>query len=873
MGKEAKKKLDFNPYGYGRAFTVNPNEEQLVTLYDLLEWTWGTREITFCDPMAGGGSMPFEALRFGLTVHANELNPVASVILKATLDYPARFGPSLVEDIRKYGNIWVERVRQRLEPFYPLADPNENIFAYLWARTVACPVTGKPVPLSPNWWLRKGADPIAARLIADPKEGRCRFEIVRGRVACEQAKPENGTIRRGTAISPWTGEVMDGDYIKREAQAGRMGQQLYAVGIKKAGDFNFRAPTIEDEAAYERAVQELKKRRPAWEAAGLVPNEPIPDGSKTSEPLRYGMSSWAELFSPRQLLAHLVILEELRRLSADPPATPKDRAAAVVTLLSFAIGKVINYSSRLCVWHAPRSTIANTFSKHDFAFCWSHGEFDASRNLLPWALEQVLDAYEGLARLLHPTASQPIFADRIDPPIQRLTVTRGNAQNLKAIPRGSIRLICVDPPYYDNVQYAELSDFFYVWMKRALSDVHPDLLGGFEVVPKDEEAVANPARFAPSKKKRELAEQDYENKMRACFQEMHRILADDGVLTVMFTHKKVEAWDTLGSSLVQAGFQVDASWPVHTESEHSLHQAKKNAAASTILLVCRKRLKAAAPVWWDDLKGKVRQIAREKATEFEKQGIQGVDLYISTFGPVLSIISENWPVLTSQTDPKTGEPLPLRPGEALDLAREEVVSLRKQGLLLGRTVEFDPVTDWYLLAWDTFRAEEFPADETRKLALALGLDLEQDVTREKRLVSKKSASVVLNLPTARRRRGMVDPDAESFPHLIDAVHTAMLVYDEEGAKACQRFVDRRGLRTDGRVKALVQALMEAIPTTRDKDGQFLQPEIATLDALRVLFWNDLPPPKEEEPPKVEEIRSLFPAEEEDAEEGGELEGE
>jgi putative DNA methylase len=251
-----------------------------------------------------------------------------------------------------------------------------------------------------------------------------------------------------------------------------------------------------------------------------------------------------------------------------------------------------------------------------------------------------------------------------------------------------------------------------------------------------------------------------------------------------------------------------------------------------------------------------------------------VDLYISTFGPVLSIISENWPVLTSQTDPKTGEPLPLRPGEALDLAREEVVNLRKQGLLLGRTVEFDPVTDWYLLAWDTFRAEEFPADEARKLALALGLDLERDVIREKRLVSKKSASVVLNLPTARRRRGMVDPDAESFPHLIDVVHTAMLVYDEEGAKACQRFVDRRGLRTDGRVKALVQALMEAIPATRDKDGQFLRPEMATLDALRVLFWDDLPPPKEEEPPKVTEIRSLFPTEEEeDAEEGDELEGE
>ena len=131
--KKENKKLNFNPYGYTRAFTINPSEEHLEQLYDLLEWTWGSREITFCDPMSGGGSIPFEALRYGLTVHANELNPVASVILKATLDYPARFGPSLVEDIKKYGKIWSDLVRDRLEPYFPLTRSDENIFCYLWA--------------------------------------------------------------------------------------------------------------------------------------------------------------------------------------------------------------------------------------------------------------------------------------------------------------------------------------------------------------------------------------------------------------------------------------------------------------------------------------------------------------------------------------------------------------------------------------------------------------------------------------------------------------------------------------------------------------------------------------------------------------------
>jgi adenine-specific DNA methylase len=865
--KRTGKATPGNKYGYPRAFTYNPTDDQLETLYNLLEWTWGTREITFCDPMAGGGSIPFEALRYGLTVHANELNPIASIILKATLDYPARFGLSLVEDIRKYGKIWCERVRDRLKPFYsphpPTPDGSLKGGIYLWARTVACPATGKPVPLSPNWWLRKGNDPMAVRLIADPKADRGRFEIVRGRTACERAKPDNGTIKRGSAVSPWTGDPIDGDYIKAEAQAGRMGQQLYAVEVYK-GYSDYRAPTAKDEAAYQRAVEELERRRPAWEAAGLIPSEDISDGSKTCEPKRYGMVRWHELFSPRQLLAHLVILEELDQLSQEIRKNlAPQRAEAVTTYLGLAADKCVDWSSRLTTWHPNRSVVGHTFQRHDFSLKWATAEFDASRNLLPWALDQVVDAYLGIAKLVYPVMET--LWGKVQAPIERLRITRLNAQSLSHLPQGAIKVICVDPPYYDNVQYAELSDFFYVWMKRSLGDVHPELLGTFELVPKDEEAVANPARFAFSKNKKELARQDYENKMQACFKEMHRVLADDGVLTVMFTHKQVEAWDTLGTALIRAGFRIDASWPVHTESEHSLHQAKKNAAASTILLVCRKRQKTSKPVWWDDLKTKVRERAREKAREFEQAGIRGVDLYISTFGPALSIISENWPVLTSQTDPKTGDPLPLKPGEALDLARQEVINLRKRGLLLGRSMEFDPITDWYLMAWDTFKAEEFPADEARKLALALGLDLERDIVRDKRLVTKKSASVVMNLPTARRKRDMVDPDAETFPHLIDALHTAMMIYDEEGSKACQRFVNRQGLRTDSRVKALVQAMMEAIPTTRDKDGKFLRPEMATLDALRLLFWEDLPAPKEEEPPKADQVRLLFPFEDDEEE--------
>jgi adenine-specific DNA methylase len=844
------------PYGYPRAFTYNPSEEQLEHLYDLLEWTWGSREITFCDPMSGGGSIPFEALRFGLTVHSNELNPVASVILKATLDYPARFGPTLCEDIRKYGMVWCEKVRKKLEPFFPLSKPDENIFAYLWARTVSCPTTGKLVPLSPLWWLQKGTTPIAVQVISNSQSDKCSFQIVQGKTACSKANPDKGTVKKGTGLSPWTGEAIDGDYIKSEAQAGRMGQQLYAVWVKGNKELPFRAPTKDDEVAIREATKYLEKQLREWEANDLIPHEPRKEGRADWACQIYGMTQWKDTYAPRQLLAMVTLVEALHEtMSVIRAELEPKRAEAVGTYLALAVDKAASFNSNQSRFDAERG-IRNAFERHDLSMKWSFAEFDASRNLATWVVDQALDAYGGIAALAK-APSKSLFGPGGTSPIDRLSFTNGVAQSLKTVESSSIRCITVDPPYYDNVNYADCSNYFYVWMKRTLGSTFPELFAT-ELANADDEAIMNVARFKDmGRKAKELAIRDYENKMAACFAEMFRILTDDGVLTVMFTHKQIEAWDTLGSGLVRAGFQIDSSWPIHTESEVSLHQAKKNSAASTIMLVCRKREKSSESVWWDDLKGKVRATARQKASEFEKQGIRGVDLYISTFGPVLSIISENWPVLTSETDPKTGDPLPLKPGEALDLAREEVINLRKQGLLLGRSVEFDPITDWYLMAWDAFRAQEFPADEARKLALALGLDLERDIIRDKKLVAKKSGTVVLSKPADRRKKNMVDDDVESFPHLIDALHTAMMIYDEEGSKACQVFIDRQGLRNDSRIKALVQATMEAIPKTRGKDGNFLRAEMTTLDALRALFWDDLPAPKEEEPPKLDLQRGLF----------------
>jgi len=852
--KERGIKLKEHPYGGApRAFSVSPSAEDLELMRDLLEYTWGERDLSVMDVTAGGGSIPFEALRYGFTTYANELNPVASVVLKATLDYPARFGLSLKYDIRKWGDEWARRVEGRLAEYFP-KQPNENVFAYLWARTVACPTTGKPVPLSPNWWLSKGDNKVAVQLVTNPAWDAPQYVIKHGDAI--DFDPDAGTISRGVGLSPWTNEAIDGDYIKHEAQAGRMGQMLYALAVKQSGGLDFRAPTAQDWDAVRHAEITLEQNLPAWEAAGLVPREPYPEVSNDPRPLVYGMPTWADFFSPRQLLAMLTSLETLHEIGRELRAEMvADRAAAVETYLAMMLDKCPNYSSMLASWHAPRTVLRSVFDRHDFSFKWTFGEFDGASNMAPWAVDQVEKAYRELAELASP-AQYALWQGENIPPYERLEIWQGSATNLEHVATKSLHNITFDPPYYDNVMYAELSDFFYVWLKRSVGHLFPEFFQDY-LTNKDDEAVANVARFeGMGRNKRKLAEQDYERKMEAIFRECYRVLCDDGVLTIMFTHKKVEAWDTLASALINAGFSVQASWPVHTESEHSLHQAKKNAAASTILLACRKRESSGEPVWWDDIRSQVQRVAREKAAEFAQQGISGVDLYISTFGPALSVISAHWPVLTSEIDERTGDPRPLRPETALDLAREEVVKLRKQGLLLGRDIDFDPFTDWYLMAWDAFKAVEFPYDEARKLAIALGVDLDGDIRGHKNLVAKKSSYVVLQTPIQRRKQGMVDPDLAMFDSMIDAVHTALLVLQEDGAHACESFLRRSGLINDGQFQQCVQALLNAIPRTQVK-GKWVRVEAELLERLRQNFFTDLEVPPEEAPPQIPQQLGLF----------------
>jgi len=794
------RKLPGNGYGYKQAFKNSPPPEDVAQLREVLGSVWGG-DPSIIDPTAGGGSIPFQALRYGLPTLANELNPVAVAVLRAGVATTATYGLELTEDLDDWGKCLVGRLRGRLVRSFPLDDVNERVVAYIYARAVACPRTGKTVPLAGDWWLRKGDQPVAVRLVT--RRGGVEFdepvfEILEGRGALEGYDPKAAaTWSRGKAVSPWDGQVIDGDYIRSEAQAGRMDEVLYAVAVRVGRVRRFRAPTDTDLKGVATAETELERFLPIWEAEDVLPDEPVPAGDKTKEPHNYGVRRWRDMFTPRQLLVHGCFVEEYRKLIPEirkAYADDPDRADAVLTLLAMIGGKAVDYNSRQVGWHVSRQTLRNAFSVHAFPFKTTFGEFEGGRELHPWCLSQMLDAYKGIAGLIDPGPQQAAYHGERPPPRPEVTVTSANAANLADVADVSQTLVCIDPPYYDNVQYAELSDYLYVWHKRTLGRVLPDLFAA-PLTNKADEAVKNKARFAAVGHRAEaMAHDDYTLKMAGIFSECRRVLRRDGVMCVMFTHKAAGAWNALGTALLDAGFSIETSWPVRTESQNSLHQARQNSANSTIFLVCRKRPGCtgdAAVRYLGDIEPELRDAVAAALQQARRNGLSGVDLLLATYGPALSVLSRSWPVHSTEAG-EDGRSRRLEPEEALAIARSEVTRL-VLARLVGSQAHFDPVTDFTILAWEIFGARTFPFDDARRLAYATGgLDVRD--LQSPRIVSASGGKVTLLAPDERRRGG-VDRVATTFARQIDAGNTAMYVAAAHGLGMDKAWLDesrRRG---------------------------------------------------------------------------------
>lgn len=465
----------------------------------------------------------------------------------------------------------------------------------------------------------------------------------------------------------------------------------------------------------EDAEKKLAEKWDEWERMGLIPTEKFPKGND-KRPVIYGMPRWCDMFTPRQLFAHLTLVEGLNKLRAEIiELLGQEKARAVVTYLQFAIDKGLDYNSRQTRWEYTRGIVKGNFGRHDFSLKWTFGEmiFTGPRSGAAWALAQVTDAYKGIASLVCPLRSGGAKNS-----LPCLTIYNGTAAHIPGVPDHSVDLVCMDPPYYDNVQYAGLSDFFYVWQKRTLKDFYPDIFSR-RLTNKKEEAVANPARDGSAKE----AKKAYEKVMGDIFAECNRVLRHDGIMTLMFTHKRQDAWETLTRSLIESGWIITAAVPVESEAAESMHQKNMAAAASSIFISCRKRKgENAFPAVWTGIGGSgvqrgIQDAVEEGLKEFEPLRLSPVDQMVACYGRALGVLSEHWPV----TD---GDEL-VSPVLAMNEASRIVSAYQIRRITANRLTvdDLDSETAMALTLFGIRGLGEFSFDEALSLSKSLNIPI------------------------------------------------------------------------------------------------------------------------------------------------------
>jgi putative DNA methylase len=646
----------------------NSNNDALLAQahHEILESTGG-KPPPILDPFAGGGTIPLEAQRLGLEAHASDLNPVAVLINKALIEIPPKFAgcapvspnvareqlahpwpnaTGLAEDVRRYGQWMRDEAEKRIGHLYPrVSRPDGSlatVIAWIWARTVSCPnpACGITMPLARSWWLakKKGKEAYAVPSVIDATVS---FTIGHDLRSAET----DGSISRAGAICVGCGAAVDREHIKMEGQAGRMGQQLMAIVAEGNRTRLYLPPTPEHEAA----VCIPRPQDVPDQELGYHPND-------IWTPL-YGLKTFASLFTARQLVALTTfsdLVGEARAQSLKDALTagmPEgDRlesggtgaaayADAVATYLAFVQSKMTNLSSSITTWMSDRGAFRETFARQALPMAWDFAE----ANVLS-------DSGGGWLT----------FLDKVAMVIAALPSGTGEASQADASNRSfDGLLISTDPPYYNNIGYSDLSDFFYVWLRRSLRTVYPELLSTM-LVPKAEELVANPHRHGG----RGGAHDFFEEGFREVFRRARETALPDFPITVYYAFKQTETteggetstgWETLLEGMIQSGWEITATWPMRTEGAGRLLAKDTNALASSIVLALRPRRHDAPRT------DRRRFIATLKAElpsalkELQQAAIAPVDLPQAAIGPGMAVFSRYSAVL--QDD---GSKMPVR---------------------------------------------------------------------------------------------------------------------------------------------------------------------------------------------------------------------
>lgn len=831
--------------------------------HEALGGSQGNRPLVV-DPFAGGGAIPFEVLRVGGDAFASDLNPVAVYLNRVVLEYLPRYGKRLADELRRWGD-WVKsEAAVKLEAMYPEDSDGAKPIAYLWGRTIRCegPGCGAEVPLIGRSVIgSRNGSPIALQLKGDEKSKSIGIEIVEGAAARNTTGSCKGFVV--ACPRPKCGFSTPKKSVQRqlvEQRGGADTSRLLAVLTDGPQGRRYRLASKRDEEAFKAAAQKLELRlaRPSGQIS-LIPDEPIPP--KTAHravgsqlPL-YGFKTWGDLFNSRQKLA-ILILQELTRKVYELVALEGDEqfAHALFLLLAFSVNKQADYLSSLCRWVSKGEFIAGTLAGEkklpmmaDYAEANPVGSASGSwDNHVDW-----------IAR----------FIEREAQAITNPGVISQSSAEQSQLPWDSAAAMITDPPYYDSVPYADLSDFFYVWLRRTLMGI--EQVPADTLTPKSSEMTVN----HPDDENEKLR---YEKLLTSAFKNGHNITSPEGIGVIVFAHKSTSGWETLLEAIIQSGWIVTASWPIDTERSARLNALRTASLASSVHIVCRPRKSIAGQERndgigdWRDILQQLPNRIHEWMPRLEQEGVVGADAIFACIGPALEIFSQ-YP----SVEKASGQTVTLK--EYLEqvwaaVAKEALTMLFRGADTSGfeEDARLTAMWLWTLVAGsdtaetptDEGKAEgteleagtEVPKgyiieyDAARKIAQGLGAHLEAlsslieidgDMARlltvaerTRKLfgkdeaeapVTKKKKTAQLQLSFAEELEQVEETGAwgkKGVPAVgatvLDRVHQCMILFAASRGEALRRFLVDEGIGRDQRFWRLAQVLSYLYPKASDE---------------------------------------------------------
>jgi len=824
------------------------NRALLEKARKLIREAYGGRAPKVLDCFAGGGAIPLEALRLGCETYALDYNPVAVLILKAVLEYPQKYGqPQIVQDaartglgmkaqrtvnplleeVKRWGNWVLEEARKELEQFYPRDKDGSIPVGYIWARTLPCqnPECGAEIPLMRQFWLaKKDNKKVALMPLPRQKARRVDFAVVEQRKGEWQTlqapgpnpesrtpnpdfDPEEGTVSRAHARCPICGNTIADDDTRRLFREGKASQRMVAVVLhhpKHTGK-TYRLPTERDLEAYCAAELALeKKREELWAEWGIdpVPDEtlpaerPSPNARGLSAITRYEMHSWTDLFNARQKLALITFADKVRRVHARMRTQEVEAqlAQAVAAYLALVVSRMGDFESVICRWHPQWEFIPNTFARQAVPMTWDYAELVPLSPILTGTFDSM---FGQVVDVISHCSTVPVAVS--------CAVLQGSATGLPW-PDSFFDAVLTDPPYYDNVAYADLSDFFYVWLKRTVGHLYPDLFAT-PLTPKSEEIIWH-QRHGGSY---EAGKEFFERKITAAFREMRRVLKPDGNATIVFAHRTTDAWEAIISALIDSGLYMTSSWPIHTEMEARLNAQETASLASSIYMVCRKRMTQEVGEF-PKVKHEIEERVREKLDKFWSEGIRGADFFMSAIGPAVEVFGRY-----ERVEKLSGEKVEVK--ELLEYVRKVVSEYALEHILGSAELGgVDAETRFYLLWRWTYNNARVPFDEARKLATAVGTEL-TELWKSGNLVSKEKEYVRVLGPKDREKDSKFMRQ-ERFNTMVDALHRAILYWERSERQKLKEHLAQTYGATDIFWR-VAQHIAEVLPEG-DKEKQLLQ---------------------------------------------------